>query len=110
MSLYVWFTTIRSLLGQSLLVIIFGEILLLRAVSLFRMRISQMKISEWFSRSLPLIITILHEFSFGWLTIVDCDCVILLKQRIYLSRILIILSRRGWLSPAVVPLIVLTNV
>lgn len=115
MSLYVWFTTLRSLLGQSLLIIILRKVLLLTTISLFGMRVSQMKIGQWFSGSLPLstISIVLHEFSFGWLpTVVDCDGIILLKSWILFTRTFI-LARRGWLSPTVVPLIaliILTNV
>lgn len=88
MTLYAWFTTIRSLLGQSLLIIFLRNVLLLSAISLLGMRVSQMKVSEWFSGSLPLPTRIvLHEFSFGWLstTIVDCNGIVLLKRRILFS-------------------------
>ena len=111
-TLYIWFTTIRSLLGQSLLVIFLRKVLLLTAISLFGMRVSQMKIGKWFSRSLPLSISIvLHELSFRWLpTGVDSNGIVLLKRRILFRWIFIILSRGRWLSPAIVPLIILTNV
>lgn len=86
MTLYARLTTCRSLLCQSLLIIVLGKILLLSAVSLLGMRVSQMKVGKRFSRSLSLISIVLHEFAFRWLTtIVNSDGIVLLKRRILFS-------------------------
>lgn len=71
-----------------------------------------MEVGEWFTGSLSRPTgVILHELTLGWLsTIVDSDGIVLLEERVLFRAIFIILTRGGWLSPAVVSLIVLANV